>query len=73
MADEATTATGVTGGSEGKSDKDLGSVKARSNFNETAFFFPNLTTNENGETVIKFTIPESLTKWKLQGLAHTRI
>ncbi|MBK7311128.1 MAG: hypothetical protein IPI93_10110 [Sphingobacteriaceae bacterium] len=72
VADEATTATGVTGGSEGKSDKDLGSVKARSNFNETAFFFPNLTTNENGETVIKFTIPESLTKWKLQGLAHTK-
>lgn len=57
---------------KGKSGGDLSQVKARSNFNETAFFFPNLETNEKGETVIKFTIPESLTKWKLQGLAHTK-
>jgi uncharacterized protein YfaS (alpha-2-macroglobulin family) len=63
---------GAVGGKSGKDGQDLGNVKARSNFNETAFFFPNLTTNEKGETVIKFTIPESLTKWKLQGLAHTK-
>lgn len=61
-------ATGKSTGGE----KDLGAVKTRSNFNETAFFYPQLTTNENGETVIKFKIPESLTKWKLQGLAHTK-
>lgn len=47
-------------------------VKVRSNFNETAFFFPQLQTNEKGEIVIKFTVPESLTKWKLMGLAHTK-
>jgi len=47
-------------------------IKARSNFNETAFFFPQLQTNENGEIVIKFTVPESLTKWKVMGLAHTK-
>lgn len=45
--------------------------KARSNFNETAFFMPQLTTNEQGEVIIKFTIPESLTRWKMMGLAHT--
>lgn len=52
--------------------KDLQDVKARSNFNETAFFYPQLTTNENGEIIINFTIPESLTKWKFMGLAHTK-
>jgi uncharacterized protein YfaS (alpha-2-macroglobulin family) len=51
---------------------DLKDVKARSNFNETAFFFPHLQTNEKGEIVIKFTVPESLTKWKLMGFAHTK-
>lgn len=58
-------------GQKGKDDG-LGAVKARSNFNETAFFFPHLETNEKGETVIKFTVPESLTKWKVMGLAHTK-
>ena len=51
---------------------DLGTVKARSNFNETAFFFPHLRTNEHGEIIIKFTIPESLTKWKFMSLSHTK-
>jgi len=50
----------------------LGHVKARSNFNETAFFFPHLRTNENGEVIIKFTIPESLTKWKFMSVSHTK-
>ncbi|NCP45426.1 MAG: hypothetical protein GW818_03105, partial [Flavobacteriales bacterium] len=50
----------------------LDEVKARSNFNETAFFFPHLETNEKGEIIIKFTIPEALTKWKFMGLAHTK-
>jgi uncharacterized protein YfaS (alpha-2-macroglobulin family) len=52
---------------EGKKD-----VKIRTNFNETAFFYPNLYSNENGEIVIKFTVPESLTKWKMLGFAHTK-
>lgn len=56
--------------SEGQ--KDLGQVKARSNFNETAFFYPQLKTNENSEVIISFTIPEALTKWKFIGLAHTQ-
>lgn len=47
-------------------------VKARKNFNETAFFYPHLTTNREGEVIINFTIPEALTKWKFMGLAHTK-
>ncbi len=52
--------------------QDLSSVKVRSNFNETAFFYPQLHTEPNGDIKIKFTIPESLTKWKFAGLAHTK-
>jgi len=44
----------------------------RRNFNETAFFYPNLQTNKNGDIIIKFTAPESLTKWKFMGLAHSK-
>ena len=64
----------VLGDSKNKQDgaSNLSEVKARSNFNETAFFFPHLQTNEKGEVVIKFTMPESLTKWKLMGFAHTK-
>lgn len=52
-------------------DIDLSGVKVRSNFNETAFFYPQLLSDEEGNVKIKFTIPESLTKWKFAGLAHT--
>jgi uncharacterized protein YfaS (alpha-2-macroglobulin family) len=51
---------------------DLSDVKVRKNFNETAFFYPQLMTNENGEIIIKFTIPEALTRWKMLGFAHTK-
>ena len=47
-------------------------VKPRTNFNETAFFFPQLQTNNEGDIIINFTIPESLTKWKFLALAHTK-
>ncbi|MCM1312255.1 MAG: MG2 domain-containing protein [Bacteroides sp.] len=43
----------------------------RSNFTETAFFYPHLMTDENEEVSISFTLPESLTEWKFIGLAHT--
>jgi hypothetical protein len=51
---------------------DMSDVKVRSNFNETAFFYPQMTTDAEGNIKIKFTIPESLTKWKFIGLAHTQ-
>jgi uncharacterized protein YfaS (alpha-2-macroglobulin family) len=47
-------------------------VKIRKNFNETAFFFPDLRTDSSGAIEFSFTIPEALTKWKLQTLAHTK-
>ena len=47
-------------------------VQIRKNFNETAFFFPDLRTDENGDIEFSFTIPEALTKWKFQALAHTK-
>jgi uncharacterized protein YfaS (alpha-2-macroglobulin family) len=47
-------------------------VTARKNFSETAFFYPELRTDENGEIIVKFKIPEALTKWKMLGFAHTK-
>ncbi|MDO4755754.1 MAG: alpha-2-macroglobulin family protein, partial [Parabacteroides sp.] len=44
----------------------------RENFAETAFFYPALITNEQGEVTLGFTMPESNTTWKLQLLAHTQ-
>lgn len=44
----------------------------RSNFDETAFFLPALRTNAEGETLLEFTMPESLTRWRFMGLAHTQ-
>jgi uncharacterized protein YfaS (alpha-2-macroglobulin family) len=54
-----------------KTKADFGDVKVRKNFNETAFFYPTLQTNENGEIIVNFTIPEALTRWKMLGFAHT--
>jgi len=47
-------------------------IQMRKDFNETAFFFPQLATNENGEILIKFKAPEALTRWKMMGLAYTK-
>ena len=43
----------------------------RTHFAETVFFYPWLETDKNGEITFDFTLPESLTRWKLQGVAHT--
>ena len=53
-------------------DKDPSSIQTRKNFSETAFFFPDLHTDENGNVTFSFTIPEALTRWKWQSLAHTK-
>ncbi|MDP4207330.1 MAG: alpha-2-macroglobulin family protein [Bacteroidota bacterium] len=54
------------------SQPDLSNVKARTNLNETAFFFPHLQTDSNGDVLINFTAPEALTRWKMLGFAHTK-
>ncbi|RZM05286.1 MAG: alpha-2-macroglobulin, partial [Pedobacter sp.] len=56
----------------GKKLKNLSKVSTRTNFNETAFFFPQLRTDQNGEITIEFKIPESLTRFKMLGFAHTK-
>ncbi|RXK57516.1 alpha-2-macroglobulin [Lacibacter luteus] len=48
------------------------SSSIRTNFNETAFFFPDLKTDAEGNITFSFTVPEALTKWKAQLLAHTK-
>ena len=47
-------------------------IQTRTNFKETAFFFPQLRTDKNGEISFNFTMPDALTSWKLQLLAHTK-
>jgi len=54
------------------SKKDLEKVGVRQNLNETAFFYPDLKTDSEGNVHFEFTSPEALTKWKLMFLAHTK-
>ena len=51
---------------------DLSGVSARSNLNETAFFFPHLISDQKGQVKLEFEMPEALTEWKFQGFAHDR-
>ncbi|MBR0178191.1 MAG: hypothetical protein IJQ11_12295, partial [Bacteroidales bacterium] len=44
----------------------------RENFNETAFFFPQLRTNKDGSATFSFTMPDALTRWRLMLLAYTK-
>lgn len=55
-----------------KSSQQDPSVKIRKNFNETAFFLPELRTDSTGAIEFSFTMPEALTKWKFMALAHTK-
>jgi uncharacterized protein YfaS (alpha-2-macroglobulin family) len=82
------TFTNVTGGSAEEQKKDgkdkpgtadkektgqpSGDVKIRKNFNETAFFLPDLKTDAEGNIEFSFTMPEALTKWKFMALTHTK-
>ena len=56
--------------SSGGGDVNLEQVTARKNLQETAFFYPQLTSDADGIVRIEFTIPEALTKWKFMGFAH---
>jgi uncharacterized protein YfaS (alpha-2-macroglobulin family) len=61
-----------SGVSEQEEKTDFSGVQVRTNFNETAFFYPQLQTDEKGAISFTFTIPEALTRWKLQLLGHTK-
>ncbi len=47
-------------------------AELRTNFAETAFFYPQLRTNEQGEVAFSFTMPQSLTRWNFRGYSHTK-
>jgi len=47
-------------------------AKIRKDFNETAFFFPSLRTDKNGDCTFTFTMPDALTRWNLKLLAYTK-
>ena len=47
-------------------------ISIRENFNETAFFYPNMMTNEDGSLTFSFTMPDALTRWNLMMLAYTK-
>ena len=51
---------------------DLSQVTARKNLNETAFFFPQLMSDQNGVVQLQFTMPEALTQWRFMGFAHDK-
>lgn len=68
-AQEADAAIDVSGA---VAEKDLEKVPVRQNLNETAFFYPDLKTDAEGNVNFEFTSPEALTKWKLMFLAHTK-
>lgn len=50
----------------------LNHVQIRENLNETAFFYPALESDNQGNVAINFTLPESVTTWKFMGLAHDK-
>ena len=47
-------------------------IPMRTNFGETAFFYPKVETDDKGEATLEFTLPESLTSWRFMGLAHDK-
>jgi hypothetical protein len=51
---------------------DVSQVATRANLQETAFFFPDLTSGEDGTVRMTFTMPEALTKWRFLGMAHDK-
>lgn len=72
------TIAGMTVAEEAEADADGGGTGAlepvaslRTDFSETAFFYPRLRTDGQGDVSMVFTLPESLTTWNFIGLAHT--
>ena len=60
------------GGTGSDAGQFLDKVQVRENMNETAFFYPALESDNQGNVAINFTLPESVTTWKFMGLAHDK-
>lgn len=69
---EAVAAEEIRQGVDPNATQLLINTTIRKNFNETAFFFPQLQTDAQGAVVLKFTMPEALTRWHLMAFAHTK-
>ena len=57
---------------EEEDEEAFASADVRTNFNETAYFAADLSTDKDGNVYINFKMPESLTRWNVFGLAHTK-
>lgn len=68
MKEDKLADAGQQGGGEAE---DAPQPSMRSNFEETAFFYPDLLTDQDGVVTVSFTLPESLTKWRFMAFAHT--
>ena len=70
--EEAVQETNVDNGRPNQANAEAEGPQVRTNFNETAFFLPNLVTDKDGNVSVSFTLPESLTKWRFISMAHTK-
>lgn len=64
--------TGSTAALKDDEPKEPAEPTLRENFNETAFFFPQLRTNADGSATFSFTMPDALTRWRLMLMAYTK-
>ncbi len=67
---EAANDVASTGSEDG--GEDFSNAEIRTNFAETAFFKPDIVTDYNGDLFVEFTVPQSITRWKMLGIAHTK-
>ncbi len=67
------TVTGIAKNEETENTpvKPVPGMQIRRDFRETAFFYPSLATDSAGDIILKFTVPESLTRWRFMGMAYT--
>ncbi len=72
MIDGGNALNGKVAGLKIHEKENLDKIPVRQNLNETAFFYPNLMTDKDGNVSFEFTSPEALTQWKLMFLAHTQ-
>lgn len=70
--DMAKLSNDAAGGADNKPKQQPDLINPRRNFNETAFFIPQVKTDDQGRIVLKFTMPEALTRWRLLAFAHTK-
>ena len=72
MVEEEAADDEAGGEAEESPKKEEQEVSVRENFNETAFFFPNLKTDTDGSSTFTFTLPDAITRWNLMMMAYTK-